>query len=166
MALNPQPYLSDSTDEFLIDALPAIAAGIDPWDVVFPAIQGADPGRGDNMERVLGFLQLWLTMPQILTEHYIPMLQGLLEDDIDLDTEERASIQDQLMGAKVLSETTPETDLFSNLGTQLVEVARAELETPEMRNQYGTWFVDQRAEALSSLADAFSGLPSVGMIEV
>ena len=72
MALNPQPYLSDSTDEYLIDALPGIAGNIDANDVVILTFGSSDLENTDSAERLLGFLQMWMVLPQVIDDYYIP----------------------------------------------------------------------------------------------
>jgi hypothetical protein len=166
MALNPQPYLSDSTDEFLIDALPAIAAGLDPSDIIYAGIGTSVPESGDNMERVLGFLQLWLIERQVLMGHYVPMFQNMLQDTSEMESDEIESLRDQLTGARMLADMDPESDLFNILGSQLVEAARQAANDPEFREAYGSWFVDQRMEALDNLDRYFSGSPQQGITQV
>ena len=101
MALNPQPYLSDSTDEYLIDALPAIAAGISPSDLVILTFGTSDLGGEDTSERILGFLQLWMALPNVITEYYLPVLKDTVDylksEEPDND-EDLQSTLDQIQG--------------------------------------------------------------------
>lgn len=158
MALNPQPYLSDSTDEFLIDALPAISAGITPEEILEIAIADSEPDDGDNMERILGFLQIWLAQPTLLTGWLIPMLSSLAEDETD--QEQREQIVDQMTGAMMLSKSSPMGPLANDIGLQLAYAAFAETGTDGFVNNYGTWFQDQRLEAIAQLIRSFGGDPS------
>jgi len=156
MALNPQPYLSDSTDEFLVDALPAIAAGLYPEEIVDMAVRGSSPTQGDNMERVLGFLQIWIASPGLITGYLVPMLQGILADTDGMEVDEVEAVRDQLAGALMLAsmESMP---FESTVGVQLTRAALDAMQDPDFVSEYGTWFVDQRTEALNALMEAFRG---------
>lgn len=168
MALNPQPYLSDSTDEFLIDALPAVASGLNPWEVVMLAFGTAEPDKGDDCERILGFLQIWLVQPELITDYWIPMLRDTMADIQDemtgtTDTREKErmrdeieAINDQILGFTILA--TSEADFgMADIGYQLTRIAKDNL--PAVRETYGDWFADQRSEALDNLAYAFDPSP-------
>lgn len=176
MALNPQPYLSDSTDEYLIDALPAIASGLSPWEVVMLSFASATPEEGDDCERILGFLQIWLAQPELIKGYWIPMLQDSLraiEDEADDATDPEESeqllddaeaIKDQILGFTILSTADSEADFgMSEIGLQLATIAKSNL--PQVREDYGDWFADQRSEALDNLIFTFSGTKPVSPSE-
>jgi len=158
MALNPQPYLSDSTDEFLIDALPAIAAGITPEEILQLAIADAEPDDGDNMERVLGFLQLWLVQPGLIEGWLVPTLRSLLATDLGED--ERQPLLDQLEGALILNGSSPEGPLANDIGFYLAQTAFQDAGSQEFLDAYGSWFRDQRLEAIAELIRGFGGDPA------
>ena len=102
MALNLQPYLSDSTAEFLSGVLPAIADGADANDLIFLAFETAEPTKGDDMERLLGFLQLWMIKTNLIVEYYIPTIQDALQaastDPEEFTQEEIDSLNVDLLG--------------------------------------------------------------------
>tara|TARA_B100002019_G_C21061763_1_gene494440 strand:- start:233 stop:739 length:507 start_codon:yes stop_codon:yes gene_type:complete len=156
MALNPQPYLSDSTDEYLIDALPGIAGGIDPNDIVILSFGTSDLENQDSAERILGFLQMWMALPGIITDYYIPMIQETiryLEEDPETDPEDLESAKDQLQGLVALSTMDPTPPMFA-IGESLT--ANAIDEITGVRETYGEWFADQRLDALQELAAFFA----------
>ena len=167
MALNPQPYLSDSTDEYLIDALPAIASGLSPWEVVMLSFGSATPEKGDDCERILGFLQIWLVQPELIKGYWIPMLQDSLRalqeeanDTTDPEEskqliEDAEAIKDQILGCTILSTADSEADFgMSEIGLQLANIAKANI--PRVREDYGDWFADQRSEAIDNLIFSFT----------
>lgn len=155
MALNPQPYLSDSTDEYLIDALPGIAAGIDANDVVILTFGSSDLENTDSAERLLGFLQMWMVLPQVIDDYYIPMIQDTiryLEGDSETDPADLESAKDQLQGFLALKSMEPSPPMFA-IGASLTDIALDEL--LGVREVYGEWFADQRLDALEELSAFF-----------
>ena len=156
MELNPQPCLSDSTDEYLIDALPAIAAGISPSDLVILTFGTSDLGGEDTSERILGFLQLWMALPNVITEYYLPVLKDTVDylksEEPDND-EDLQSTLDQIQGLLELRSQTP-ADPMATIGLSLTENALGEI--PAVKEQYGDWFADQRLDALTELQNVFS----------
>jgi len=156
MALNPQPYLSDSTDEYLIDALPGIASGIDANDVVIMTFGTSDLANDDSSERILGFLQMWMALPQIIDDYYIPMIQDTIrymEQDSETDPEDLESVKDQLQGLVALRTMKPSAPMFA-IGESLIEGAIEDI--PAVREVYGEWFADQRLDALNELNGFFT----------
>ncbi|MDA8580360.1 hypothetical protein N9L01_00165 [bacterium] len=155
MALNPQPYLSDSTDEYLIDALPGIAGNIDANDVVILTFGSSDLENTDSAERLLGFLQMWMVLPQVIDDYYIPMIQDTiryLEEDSETDPVDLDSAKDQLQGFLALKSMKPSPPMFA-IGASLTDIALDEL--PGVREVYGEWFADQRLDALEELSAFF-----------
>lgn len=155
MALNPQPYLSDSTDEYLIDALPGIAGGIDANDVVILTFGSSDLENEDSSERILGFLQMWMVLPQVVDDYYIPMIQDTiryLEEDPETDPVDLESAKDQLQGFLALKSMEPSPPMYA-IGSSLTDIAIDEI--PRVREVYGEWFADQRLNALEDLGAFF-----------
>jgi hypothetical protein len=155
MALNPQPYLSDSTDEYLIDALPGIAGGIDANDVVILTFGSSDLENEDSSERILGFLQMWMVLPQVVDDYYIPMIQDTiryLEEDPETDPVDLESAKDQLQGFLALKSMEPSPPMYA-IGSSLTDIAIDEI--PRVREVYGEWFADQRLNALEELGAFF-----------
>ena len=155
MALNPQPYLSDSTDEYLIDALPGIAGNIDANDVVILTFGSSDLENEDSSERILGFLQMWMALPQVIDDYFIPMIQDTiryLEEDSETDPVDLESARDQLQGFLALKSMKPSPPMYA-IGASLTDIAMDEL--PRVREVYGEWFADQRLNALEELSSFF-----------
>ncbi len=157
MALNLQPYLSDSTSEFLSGILPAIADGMNPNDLIFLAFESAEPNKGDDMERLLGFLQLWMIQPNLILEYYIPTIQDALKtaciDPEEFTEEEIDSLNADLLGFVRLFETPP-LPIMNDIGLTLTKHAMDQL--PDVEKHYDAWFADQRRSALDQLLGAFS----------
>lgn len=157
MALNLQPYLSDSTAEFLSGILPAIADGADPNDLIFLAFETAEPNKGDDMERLLGFLQLWMIKPNLIVEYYIPTIQDALKasstDPEEFTEEEIDSLNVDLLGYIRLLDDPP-LAIMNDIGVTLTKHALDQL--PEVEKHYDAWFADQRRSALDQLLGSFA----------
>jgi len=157
MALNLQPYLSDSTAEFLSGVLPAIADGADANDLIFLAFETAEPTKGDDMERLLGFLQLWMIKTNLIVEYYIPTIQDALQaastDPEEFTQEEIDSLNVDLLGyIRLLDE--PPLAIMNDIGVTLTKHALDQL--PEVEKHYDAWFADQRRSALDQLLGSFA----------
>jgi len=165
MALNLQPYLSDSTSEFLSGVLPAIADGEDPNDLIFLAFETAEPTKGDDMERLLGFLQLWMIKPNMIVEYYIPTIQDSLQaaaiDPEEFTEEEIDSLNVDLLGYLRLLDDAPLT-IMNNIGVTLTQHAIEQL--PDVEKHYDAWFADQRRSALDQLLGAFDRRQNIQQI--